>query len=312
MIYVDSNPYKITEESSYADQIRGKRKVVERPTEEGLKRTRDIFERSGCKELRYPAYTKLAVIDWPVQSERAEMREVMEGYYAGKVGMEDIKGFFAEYCSTLYARGEKAILNVYETFLDASYSAAVAACFEKGKEIAGKEGKDFEHMVYYDAEYYYKAEEAHAALQEAAKEYGAKYGVEVEAAKREEDFQRIYPTGKPDFHDKWDYMARCVYYAGGIVDKTAVPPRDFSCFFKRGEDNGKKESILIISGKNWSARMDVPFKDPSAGSKGTDYFYLADLLRVDGGKEENYKWYNDFLNKIYINRTGPGLVIKRR
>ncbi|MBD5486238.1 MAG: hypothetical protein HDR18_12090 [Lachnospiraceae bacterium] len=311
MFYVDSNPYKLTEDSSYAERIRSKRMVVQY-TEEDIKQTRDIFERSGCKELRYPAYTKLAVIDWPARDDRAEMREVMEGYYEGKVSAEDIKEFFTEYCSGLSARGEKAILNVYETFLDVGYAAAVSACFEEGERIANKEGRDSHFMVYYDAEYYYKSEEIHTALQEAAKEYGAKYGVEVDAVKRDENFQKTYPTGTPNFHDKWNYMAQCMYYAGGIVNKDAVPPRDFSFFFKRGGDNGEKDNLLIISGKGWSESINMAFALREAGKSAIDYFYLSDLLRVNSGKEENHKWYNNFLNKLYINRTSPGLVIKRR
>ena len=311
MIYINQeNSVKLTENSSLADRIRGSRRTFQ-CTEEMAKRTQDVFEKSGCEKVTYPQYTKFAVIDSPAASTKAEMREVMTGYYNGEISKEEIKDFFMEYCAAGYARDENTILNVYESFLDENYSAAVRACFEEAKDIAGKEGKTTNHVLYYDADYYYKSEEIHALLQEAAKEYGEKYGVEVDASKRDEDFQKDYLTGGPDFNDKWNFMAAHMYGVGRMMDIDAVPPKGFSFFYARGENMGTEGSLLIIRGNDWTENADVPFEIPTAGRESKDYFYLSDLFQVNNG-EENNKWYNDFLDKLVINRTAPGIVIKQR
>lgn len=312
MIYIyQENPIKITETSSLADRIRGNRRTFQ-CTEEMAKRTQDIFEKSGCIKVTYPQYTKFAVIDSPETSIKEEMREVMTGYYNGEISKEEIKDFFMEYCTTRYARDENTILNVYESFLDENFSAAVRVCFNKAKDIAEKEGTTADHLVYYDADYYYKSEEIHDLLKEAAKEYGEKYGVEVEASKRDENFQKDYLTGEPNFNAKWNFMAVHMYGAGRLMDINAVPPEGFSFFYAEGENMGTEGSLLIISGNDWMEEIDVPFKVPAAGKKTVDYFYLADLLQVNDDKEKNYKWYNNFLNELVINRTAPGIVIKHR
>lgn len=312
MIYINQeNPIKVTENSSLADRIRGSRKTYQ-CTEEMAKRTQDIFEKSGCEKVTYPQYTKFAVIDTPTADLKKEMSEVMAGYYDGKISKEEIKGFFMEYCSVMYARDENTILNVYETFLDVSYKEAVTACFDKGKAIAAEEGTDTDGMVYYDAEYYYRAEEVHDLLKEAAKEYGNKYGVEAEATKRDENFKGDYLTGKPDFNDKWNFRAANISGVGRMMDIKAAPPEGFSFFYHLGEHMGTKDSLLIIRGKDWQERFNVPFEIPTAGRKRSDYFYLADLCKISSEREGNYKQYNNFLNKLVINRIAPGIIIRRR
>ncbi len=302
MIYINQeNPVKVTENSSLADRIRGNRPTFQ-CTEEMAKRTMDAFERSGCEKVTYPQYTKFAVIDTPTSSIKKEMREVMAGYYNGEISKDEIKGFFMEYCSSMYARNENTILNVYETFLDENYAEAVRACFDKGETIAAKEGTGTDRMVYYDAEYYYRSEEIHDLLKEAAKEYGEKYGVEVDASKRDENFKGDYLTGKPDFNDKWNFMATNIMGSGRLMDQKAVPPKDFTFFYKQGTDIGTKNSLLIIGGKDWSEKADVPFKIPMGGKNTERYFYLSDLYKVNREKEENYEEYNKFLNKLIVTR----------
>ena len=312
MFYINrDNPVKVTENSSLSDRIRGNRKTFQ-CTEEMAKRTMDVFERSGCKKVTYPQYTKFAVIDKPTSNLKKEMQEVMEGYYNGEISKDEIKGFFMEYCGTMYARDENTILNVYETFLDANYAEAVNACFDKGKTIAAEEGTTANGMVYYDAEYYFRSEEIHELLKEAAKEYGEKYGVEVDATKRDENFKGDYLTGKPNFNSKWNFKAANLYGVGRMMDMNAVPPKGFSFFYHLGEEMGTKDSLLIVGGADWTERRNVPFEIPTAGRKRIDYFYLADLFKISGEREGNNKQYNDFLNKLVINRSAPGIVIKRR
>lgn len=135
-----------------------------------------------------------------------------------------------EYCSVMYARDEESVLNVYEDFLNENYSAAVQKCFAQGKDIAEKEGVSTDNMVYYDADYYYQSKEIHDLLKEAAAEYGAKYGIEIDAAKRDDDFKRDYLTGTPNFNDKWNFMATNMMSASRLMDQNAVPPKDFLSF----------------------------------------------------------------------------------
>ena len=304
MIYINQeNSVKVTENSSLADRIRGNRKTFQ-CTEEMAKRTMDVFERSGCEKVTYPQYTKFAVINSSVASEREEMREVMEGYYNGELSKDDIKGFFMEYCSVMYARNEESVLNVYEDFLDANYSAAVKKCFAQGKDIAAKEGVSTDNMVYYDADYYYQSEEIHDLLKEAAAEYGAKYGMEIDATKRDDCFKRDYLTGTPNFNDKWNFMATNMMGSGRLMDQNAVPPKDFSFFYKQGTDVGTKNSLLIIGGKDWSEKVDVPFKMPVGGKNTERYFYLSDLYKVYKEKDESYEEYNKFLNQLIVQESG--------
>lgn len=311
MFYINQeNPVKITENSSLADRIRGSRRTVQ-ITEEMVQRTQDIFEKSGCEKVTYPQYTKFAVIDTPADSMKEEMREVMTGFYNGEISKEEIKDFFMEYCSVMYARDENMILNVYESFLDENYRVAVRECFQEGKDIAAREGKAGQRCVYYNADYYYKSEEIHELLKEAAKEYGEKYGAEVDASKRDENFKQDYLTGTPNFNDKWNWMAVHMPKVGRLMDITAVPPEGFSFFFTEGENMGTEGSLLIISGNDWTEKVDVPFEIPMAGKAAKDYFYLSDLYRVND-KHENSKWYNTFLDKLVINRIAPRVVIKRR
>ncbi len=311
MIYINrENPVKITENSSLADRIRGSRRTFQ-CTEEMVKRTQDIFEKSGCEKVTYPQYTKFAVIDTPAASMKEEMREVMTGFYNGEISKEEIKDFFMEYCSSLYARDENTILNVYESFLDENCWAAIDTCLQKGKDIAEREGKAGQKCVYYNADYYYKSEEIHELLKEAAKEYGEKYGAEVDASKRDENFQQDYLTGTPNFNDKWNWMAVHMPKVGRLMDISSVPPEGFSFFYAEGEHMGTEGSLLIISGNDWTEKVDVPFEIPMAGKERKDYFYLSDLYRVND-KQGNSKWYNSFLDKLVINRIAPGVVIKRR
>ena len=314
MIYINQeNPFKVTENSCLADRIRGNRPTFQ-CTEEMAKRTMDAFERSGCEKVTYPQYTKFAVINSPGASTKEEMREVMEGYYNGEISKDEIKGFFMEYCGMQYARDEETVLNVYEAFLDANYSAAVKKCFAHGYDIAAKEGVSTDNMVYYDADYYYKSEEIHDLLKEAAAEYGAKYGREIDATKRDAGFKRDYLTGTPDFNDKWNFMAANIS-SGRLMDKNAVPPKDFSFFYKQGTDIGTKNSLLIIGGKDWSEKVDIPFKMPMGGKNTERYFYLSDLYKVSREKEEYYEEYNKFLNKLIITRiwgNSPIVVEKRQ
>jgi len=311
VIYINQeNPVKVTENSSLADRIRGSRRTIQ-CTEEMAKRTQDIFEKSGCEKVTYPQYTKFAVIDSPVASDKEEMREVMTGFYNGEISKEEIKDFFMEYCTSFYARDENTILNIYECFLDENYRVAVRECFQEGKDIAEREGKAGQNYVYYNADYYYKSEEIHELLKEAAKECGEKYGVEVDASKRDENFQQDYLTGTPNFNDKWNWMAVHMPKVGRLMDITAIPPEGISFFYAEGERMGTEGSLLIIGGNDWKENADVPFEIPTAGKERKDYFYLSDLFWINN-REENNKWYNDFLDKLVINRTAPGIVIKQR
>ena len=309
MLYINENPYaNVTETSSYADKIRAGRQTTDLSKALSLEQTRDVFERSGRSRIIPGTYTKFAVINWPAQDNKSEMHEVMAGYYKGEVSKEDVKEFFMEYC--LNTRDESTILNVYESFLDANYEQAVWACFKAGEKYAS--GTDAKNVLYYDADYYYMSEEIHELLQEAAKEYGEKYGLEIDASKRDEDFQGRYGTGTPNFNDKWNYRAAYLCGVGRMMDNDAVPPKGFSFFYELGKDNmGVGNSTLIVNGKGWSEKMTVPYEVPTAGRKSHDYFYLADLIHVSSDKEDA-KWYNRFLNKLVINRIAPGIVIQRR
>lgn len=295
-------------QTSLAEQIRGNRRKIE-VTEEMKKQTTDFLEKAGLERVTYPQYTKFAVMNTPTPPIEKEMREVMQGFYDGKISKEEVKGFYMEYCSVMYARDEETILNCYESFLDNNYIEAVIACFEEGKEVARREGKSTDHIVYYDADYYYQSEEIHKLLQEAAKEYGEKYGVEVDPDKRDKNFQGDYLTGTPDFNRKWNFVAS----RGGMMKFDAVPPEGFSFFYKEGENLGTKGSVLLIGGKDWTESVSVPFEMPTAGKKTEVYFYLADLFQVDEKREPNGQEFNKFLNSLVIYRNyGDVIYIKRR
>lgn len=284
---------------SLAEQIREKRVILD--SLNGTKITKDMYEQLGIEKVVYPQYTKFAVINTPTSSMKKEMTEVMQGYYDNKINKKDIKEFFMEYCEIKYARDEETILNIYESFLDKNYDSAVFACFDKSKDIAKGEGKTTDHLIYYDADYYYKSEEIHDLLKEVVKEYGAKYGLDIDATKRDENFKGKYLTGTPNFNDKWNYMAACVQGRGRLMDLTAVPPEGFSFFYQEGTDCGTKDNLLMISGNGWSKKVDVPFEMP-AHKEITKYFYLSDLFQVSKEQEEHYDLYNNFMKQHIISR----------
>lgn len=298
-----NNTNVISNDASLAEQIRGNRRTIE-VTAEMAKRTMNIFEKAGVEHVTYPQYTKFAVIDTPTSSLTKEMREVMHGFYDGKISKEDIKGFFMEYCNVMYARDEETILNCYESFLNANYEEAVTACFDEGYEIARKEGVSPDRVVYYDAKYYYQSEEIHELLKEAAKEYGEKYGTEVEPEYRDKHIEGDYLTRTRtlDFNSKWDFRASMVGRSR-IVNLDEVPPEGFCFFYKEGEHLGTEGNVLLIGGKDWKETLSTPWKTPKGGQNAETYFYLADLFQADKESEPNYKEFNSFLNSLVITRN---------
>lgn len=308
-----NNLNTISKDASLAEQIRGKRWKIE-ITEEMKKQTVDFLEKAGIEKIQYPQYTKFAVIKTPSSSMKKEMREVMNGFYDGKISKEDIKGFFMEYCSVMHARDEETILNCYESFLNENYEEAVKACFDEGYEIARKEGKSPDRAAYYDAKYYYQSEEIHELLKEAAKEYGEKYGVEVDPEYRDNHIKGEYliRTRTLNFNSKWDFRASMVERSR-MMDFDAVPPEGFHFFYKEGEHLGTEGTVLFIGGKDWTEKLSTPWGMPKGGQHAETYFYLADLFQADKDREPNYKEFNSFLNSLVITRNwGSVTEIKRR
>lgn len=278
---------------SLSEYIRGKRYTVE-ITDEMLAHTRDLFEKVGIKKVTYPQYTKFAVIDTPCQATEKEMAFVMDGFYAGTISKDEIKGFFLEYAHSMQARDESKILNLYESFLNISYERAVKTCFDEGKNIAEKEGVDANKAIYYDADYYYQAEEIHEFLKEITEEYAEKYGVEIDIEKRESGFDQNpnYLTGYPSFHSKWNFSAHNVCGYARIPELDAVPPKGFSFFYKQ------RDRMLMIGGNGWSEKMDISLSQKGANR----YPHLSDLLYVDSQREEYWPQYNNFMKNIIIAR----------
>lgn len=281
-----------------ADQIQNNR-GDRNTSEESAKQKRDYFEKSGLHEVVYPAYTKFEVIKTPSASTVKEMRELMEGYYDGSINKDDIKDYFIKYADIRYAWGDKEILlNIYESFLDQNYIEAVSACFDKGKEIAGAD----DYLLYYDADYYYMSEEIHVFLKEIVKEYAEKNGMDVDPDERDRNFQGQYMTGKPNFNDKWNYMASCVMCRGGMVDLDKVPPKGFSFFYKPGEGDAVKGTDFIIGGNGRKENVDVPWEPFVAGKISAKRLFLSDFLNINKEKESMWIQYNNFLKNFLLAR----------
>lgn len=276
-----------------SEYIRGKRCTME-ITDEMFAHTRDLFEKAGVQEVTYPQYTKFAVINTPNQTTEKEMTFVMDGFYAGRINKDEIKGFFLEYAHSMQARNESKILNLYESFLNISYERAVKACFDEGNAIAKKEGVDTNKAIYYDADYYYQAEEIHEFLKEITEEYAAKYGVEIDIEQRESDFDKNpnYLTGYPSFNSKWNFTAHNVCGYARFPELDTVPPKGFSFFYQQ------RDKMLMIAGNEWSEKMDTS-SYPRGASR---YPHLSDLLYVDSQREEYWSQYNDFMKNIIIAR----------
>lgn len=298
---------EIGENENLADYIRGKRTTIE-ITEDMIKLSqlaRDSYEKTGVQRVVYPQYSniKFEPINTPGASLENEMRAVMDGFYSGKISKDEIKEFFEEYADIMYARGsKKALLNLYESFLNQSYISAVSACFEEGKKIAKQNGESTDHILYYDADYYYLSEEIHDLLKEAVTEYGEKYGLDVDPNERDQDFQGQYLTGTPNFNDKWNYMAAFISCRGGMVDLDAVPPKGFSFFYKAGDGSATTGTTLIIGGNGWTEKVDVPWEAPIAGKKTVNHFYLSALFHVSKDRDDLWSQYNEFMKKLYVAR----------
>lgn len=142
-----------------------------------------------------------------------------------------------------------------------------------------------------------------ASYQEAAKEHGEKYGIEIDASKKDENFQRkMDAAGRPNFNEKWNILV-ANNAIGRMMDINAAPPEGFSFFYELGDSMGVGNNTLIINGKGWSAKMTVPFENHSEKNR----FYLSELLHVSGDKE-NAKWHNEFLGKLVVNRVTPNRI----
>lgn len=288
----------IDHNSGSADQVRNNR-GDRNTSEEHDKQTRDYYEKTGLQEVVYPAYTKFQVIKTPCASTVKEMRELMEGYYNGSISKDEIKDYFIKYADIRYAWGDKEILlNIYESFLDQNYIEAVSACFNKGKEIAGAD----DYLLYYDADYYYMSEEIHDFLKQIVKEYSEKNGMDVDPDERDQNFQGQYLTGKPNFNDKWNFMASCTMHRGGMVDPDKVPPKGFSFFYKPGEGDAVKGTDFIIGGNGWKENVDVPWEPFVAGNISAKRLNLLDFLHINKEKESMWIQYNAFLKNFFLAR----------
>lgn len=295
------NSYNASENMSLAEQIRGNRFRFEL-SEERAEFTRDVFEKAGVEQFVTSNYDKFARIDTPGHSLESEMKQVMDGFYSGQISKDEIEDFFVDYCNIMYASDEKSILNVYESFLNRSYESAVKYCFNKGDELAKSEETGSGRQVYYDADIYYQAEDIHDLLKEATKKAGEKHGLEIDAEKREENWQGDYLTGTPNFNDKWNFRASAIECRGRILDLDVVPPKDFSFLYKEGTEWATQNSVLVFKGNDWSEKTDVPFEIPTFGKTSPHYFKLSNLFHVNKEMEKDYAKYNDFLKNFIIAR----------
>lgn len=284
--------------SDSADQVRSKERES-RTSEEPAKHTKDYYEKVGLQKVVYPAYTKFVEINSPCENTKKEMRSLMDGFYNGSVSKEEIKDYLVKYASSKFVRGNnKYLLNIYESFLNQNYSAAVKACFDKGREMAGAD----DTLLYYDADYYYLSEEMHEFLKEIVNEFAEKNGMEVDLDERDQNFQGQYLTGGPSFNDKWNYMASCVMCRGRMVDLDVVPPKGFSFFYKPGEGDAVKGTDFIIGGNGWKEKADVPWEPFVAGKISAKRLFLSDFLFIDKEKESLWTQYNAFLKNFFIAR----------
>lgn len=257
-------------------------------------------------------YTGGITSDMPSDPTKKKMEELMEGYYAGQISKEEIKEAFEKWAN-FSCRSENRILNVYECLLEKNYLCAVDACLAEGKEIARKEGNGNRKVVYYNADYYYKAEEIHELLKETAKEFAAKHGLDVDVEGREKNVQGEYFTGGLSFNAKWRFFAKNMIGRATIIDMDAVPPEGFSFFYQEGTNMATVGGVLIIGGNGWSEKVDVPFEIPTAGKIAANYFYLSDLFQANDKQNEDAQKVNSFLNHLVIARMhGDVVVIKRR
>lgn len=297
---------KNLDNTKLAEEIRNKRTKFEEieNLEERIKWTKDVFEKAGVEAIRFTPndYNNLGMIKSPSNSMVTEMWRVMDGFYQGNISKEELESFFVDYCNIIASRDGDVILNVYEYFLNINYESAANSCFDEGKELAKEEKLGDGRVIYYDADIYYQAEEVHQLLKEIAEKEGKKYGLEIDIENREQNWQRTYVTGKPNFNEKWNFRAAQITCRGRMIDLNEEPPKGFSFLYKEGTNMGTEDGVVILKGNDWIERVEPPFEIPGGGKKAPNYFYLSSLFHVNQKVEENFSEYNKFLKNFIIAR----------
>lgn len=187
-----------------------------------------------------------------------ETTDVMKDYYAGKLGRDEVKEIFKEYCyyavgkpsdtNNVYQqrKAEQALAELYEYFSRANTRAADNLNTNEAGELLKNSQISGSGFIYYNADYYWQCEEMQEIFREAADELADEYGAEHVDYEYVECNTKFTLDGGITYNGVWNAAAVQNHHEGNrstvrITDDNAVPPKGF--LYCRIFDNGNLEEL---------------------------------------------------------------------
>ncbi|EOS44923.1 hypothetical protein V1226_17365 [Lachnospiraceae bacterium JLR.KK009] len=257
-----------------------------------------------------------------------QVTALMYEYHTGKISKEEVVGKVRDICldmrvyqsqsrhTTGYDKKDNLQIlgQLYELFQKKNVTNAVAACYEKGEELARQNGAgDRDDWLYYDADYYYAAEEMRGLIQQAISSVAGEWETDVPDFEELERNTLYTLDGKMDFNSVWNWRA-LNRYCGTISDFNEAPPEGFSFFFQEDKYQAQeglsplerqKGAIRIAFGnKIWE--VDVPFNNSLVFGAVQEKFNAGELFRDYVGQGEADARLLSFLGKFHVFTSAYG------
>ena len=243
-----------------------------------------------------------------------DIADCMRQYYAGKISDDDVKKFFGECCSSMriyhaqmrHTTGvneednTQIVSQIYEVFAKENQRAARNANDEEGMEINKQYGADSrqDDWCYYNADYYYRCENTHDLLREAATDMAKEWELPSIDTDEIEKNSKFTLDGGFDFNSGWNFIYRNQVGRSSMEDEGAVPPKDFRFFYKESGGAGGRGILQFWAGGN-AGKADVPFYTSGDSLKG-QIFNMSDIVKVSEKDTADFRSYNEFIKKFSI------------
>lgn len=226
----------------------------------------------------------------------------LEDYYKGKIKIYDVnnkmKQFYKSiknYCMTTDLINEnneayksKILKDIYRNYRYNAVIAAVNVNDIEGRKVA-IEVSDLafnSYEIYYNSSYYYKCELLRESLTQMAHALASEENIrffDTQSIDRRKRY--VYDFG---FNYAWAWNNKLNIENGVYLNKSLIPPKNISIFYKEYVDP-QKEGKLIISHNNNLTEIDLQTKYSLQKEKCSIYNILQDnniqMLHNDGMKE---------------------------
>lgn len=248
-----------------------------------------------------------------------EIDGLYEDYYAGTKSVDDIRDKFRSVVDTIrkfdvsqgyFAEGDeehykKIVEDVACNFKRCSISAAFAMNWKEEKALAEQYGTADKHRtLYYNSDYYFKAEEDKQAILEEIDDMGV--SVDLEDCE-------VYSLYK-DFNTYWSNHYEVQHHIGHLIDTDIKPPKGLVLFYNEERYSDSQKDIMFaqnesnryrifdgvfkISFDNWKIEDSINLKYGPREMHEKSFLQLAANFLNDKEDEE----LKSFLANIFIHR----------